>query len=135
MNGWLIWLMSLVLPAMAFAQDPGGRGVLKGPGDLGAKFKTAPDSAPNWQGPPGSVDSNGQANFDFPIAVPTGPRGMAPSLAIRCLSGSGHGNCGLDARLTLGFISRDTKNGRPTYEPTRDTFQASLPDWSGVASP
>jgi RHS repeat-associated protein len=74
---------------------------------------------------PGSVEGLGESfqprlntgtlKYRVPMAVPPGPRGLAPSLALAYESGQGNGPIGFGWTLPVAFIQRQTDKGIPRY--------------------
>ena len=71
-----------------------------------------------------TVGSNGgAAGLSVPIAVPPGPGGFAPSLAVVYSSHGGDGPFGLGWRLPLDEVRCATRFGVPDYEAGCDQYE------------
>ena len=63
--------------------------------------------------------------MNVPIAVSPGRGGIQPNIALSYSSNNSNGICGVGWQISLGVISRNTKNGVPKYDNT-DSFVASV---------
>jgi RHS repeat-associated protein len=67
----------------------------------------------------------GSYGYTYPIPVPPGRGGFAPTLALNYSSSGPNASIGLGWDLSLGSISRSTKYGKPNYDDD-DTFVISI---------
>jgi len=85
-----------------------------------------PTSATQFVKPP-SASQKGDANVSYPIVIPSGRKGMQPSLSIAYSSSSGNGWLGEGWDVSgLASISIDTRWGSPTFNSTYETELYSL---------
>lgn len=74
----------------------------------------------------GGVNSvMGSYGYSYPIEAPPGRGGFAPDLALSYSSMQGNGWLGVGWALSVGYISRSLKNGKPKYT-DEDTFVINL---------
>ncbi len=66
--------------------------------------------------------NTGTGSYAFPLALPAGPDGVAPSLRLRYSSGAGNGPFGIGWAFGTMAIQRATAYGVPTYAPGADAF-------------
>jgi len=70
---------------------------------------------------PPDASPTGDAALSFPLEVPPGRLGMAPSLAITYDSRGGDGWLGVGWDLSVPAVEVDTRFGVPRYDPDRET--------------
>ncbi len=70
---------------------------------------------------PPSVSNTGAATTSFPIKLPAGRNGMAPSLGVNYNSEGGNGWMGVGWDMQLPAITLDTRWGVPRFDPTKET--------------
>ncbi|MDH6252847.1 RHS repeat-associated protein [Chryseobacterium sp. H1D6B] len=85
-----------------------------------------PTAAVQFVAPP-SANQKGSANVSYPIVIPSGRKGMQPSLSIAYSSGNGNGWMGEGWDISgLSSISIDTRWGSPTFHPSQETELYSM---------
>jgi hypothetical protein len=67
----------------------------------------------------------GTGNLTVPIATPPGRNGFGPGLSLVYSSGHGNGPFGLGWELSVPGVTRDTRNGVPSYIDDQDAFLLS----------
>jgi len=72
------------------------------------------------------ANNQGDARVSYPIRLPPGRQGMAPSLALQYSSESGNDWLGLGWSLAMPAISIDTRWGAPRFSPTKETETYTL---------
>lgn len=85
-----------------------------------------PTSAVQFVKPP-SASQKGDANVSYPIVIPSGRKGMQPSLSVAYSSSNGNGWLGEGWDVSgLSSITIDTRWGSPVFSPSDETELYSL---------
>ncbi len=80
----------------------------------------SPFAGRNIMSPP-QVSQKGDASVSYPLSIPSGRLGMAPSVALNYSSDAGGGWLGQGWSIPIPQISVDTRWGVPQYDPEDET--------------
>lgn len=80
----------------------------------------SPFAGMNIMSPP-QVSQKGDASISYPLTLPPGRNGLAPSLSLNYSSDGGSGWMGLGWSLPMMSVTVDTRWGTPTFDPGLET--------------